>query len=577
MDRVFDAADPIAFRDRELDGVLAGIEARAARILKGARHAVHHRRQHGVDRPGLDALAVAIHDDVANHARSRSGVVAANLRANQQLHLALFRSTQRKRRDAKRQRRRQQRRGEAGRDGVAHRARPVQVGRHVQQLPSRPDRRAAPGDVDANRTRLAVAIGGIGFDAEQVVARELRFDVREQLAAGAVDEEQRAARGGGEHLQAVVAQVVRRLVDRRPGAGDVEQLAVELQRVDAGPRRGRQRAELGGQPAVAHRKALRHQDQRLRSVENLHRVEHVAQRPDRHVARAPQLIGQRHGFGVDFLPALLHRRRARPQPRALARVDRLGGQPVAVRDLERFARRDRLVRELDGLPLPGHAADRLFDALAVGDERRRRTADPQADGGDAIAGRQPIDEGAGGRQHRSGAAGPDMRLVDHDRNQPAAGRVLVRAVALGHARHRLRVGGLRRQRHPLGADHGSRLAVHADREIGRHQAQQRLALTVDDRDVDRGHLDRRSETWRLLLRLLRGRDGAEDGREGRAAPTVNHRARDRGARPRPELSVRSAISVVIVKWPSRAWCFIWPPMRGIPAAREPDTVRPPSP
>src|SRR5438093_1244150 len=73
----------------------------------------------------------------------------------------------------------------------------------------------------------------------------------------------------------------------------------------------------------------------------------------------------------------------------------------------------------------------------IGEHRRRRTG-AEAGDRDAIRRRQSIDEAVGRASDPEGAPEADVRLVDRDDDQPAAGGAFVRAVALGQRRRRRR-------------------------------------------------------------------------------------------------------------------------------------------
>ena len=165
--------------------------------------------------------------------------------------------------------------------------------------------------------------------------------------------------------------------------------------------------------------------------------------------------------------------------------------------------------DVDGAPalaLADHAADRPLHALAIGGERRRRRADAEPGHRHAVGGRQPIDERVRRFGNRHRAAEPDVRLIDADDDQAAAGRAVVRAVAF-RRRRRGRGRFRRAQRNPLGRDDAPRAAVDADDEVGGREVGDRLPVVVHDGDVDRGDFDRGLEARFRRLRLLLRRDG----------------------------------------------------------------------
>ncbi len=87
---------------------------------------------------------------------------------------------------------------------------------------------------------------------------------------------------------------------------------------------------------------------------------------------------------------------------------------------------------------PDHPADRLLDALPVGGERCRRRTGPDAGYRDAIGRGQAVDERHRRLIDRHRPADPDVRLVHGEHDQPPAGRVLIRAVAVRRRRRRRR-------------------------------------------------------------------------------------------------------------------------------------------
>ena len=164
-------------------------------------------------------------------------------------------------------------------------------------------------------------------------------------------------------------------------------------------------------------------------------VQDLAQRPDRRVARALQLIRQLVRRVFDFLTALDEGSRAGPETRALASGHLIGNEAVAFRHLHRLGRGHDDGRGPQSFQLARHSSDGFFDAIAVAlsDKRRGRAADREADGRDSIRRRQPVDERVRRRHDGRRASRPDMGLVDSNRNQAATRRVFIRAVALGNA------------------------------------------------------------------------------------------------------------------------------------------------
>ena len=185
-------------------------------------------------------------------------------------------------------------------------------------------------------------------------------------------------------------------------------------------------------------------------------VEQIAQRPDRLIA-----------LEVQRRCASESRLRFRPACRHCASCADPGRSPghsrawtnssvslIAVGDLQRFGRETLIGRcRSCGPPvLAGHPADRVLDALAVGGERRRRARRcPKLGDGNAIRRRQPIDEGVGRWRAPSAPPGRMCGSSTAMRDQAAAGRVFVRAVAFGRRRRRRVAGSARDERHPFGA------------------------------------------------------------------------------------------------------------------------------
>ena len=203
---VFDRAHALPLDGGELQGVLARGEARARRVLQRRRHAGHGRQQPHVRRFAVHHAAVVIGDDVADRHDFRRRVIGADVGVDQELHLVGFGALERERRDAQRQRRSQERRGERGCDRLTRRSqgpRRALIRRRAEELPPRSHDRAAARHLDPHRVRFAVLVPGVGFDAEQVVAGELRFDALEQGLPGAGDGEQRPARGARQQLEAL--------------------------------------------------------------------------------------------------------------------------------------------------------------------------------------------------------------------------------------------------------------------------------------------------------------------------------------------------------------------------------------
>ena len=174
-----DAAHAIAVGDRELDDVLAGIDARASRKHQRRGHARGRRDPH-VRHLAVHRLAVLVEDVVRDRQTLRRRVVRPDLRVNQQPHFRRLEAAERERDGLDRQARRRERRRERSRRRFARCTRTG--GRRLgagQHRPVRANGRARARDVDADGMRLAVAIARVGFDAEQVVPGQLRADALE--------------------------------------------------------------------------------------------------------------------------------------------------------------------------------------------------------------------------------------------------------------------------------------------------------------------------------------------------------------------------------------------------------------
>ena len=121
-------------------------------------------------------------------------------------------------------------------------------------------------------------IAGIRFDAEEVIAGELRLDAFEQRLSRARHGEQRPTRSARQRFEAFAARLpVGERIHRRTGVRDVEQLVIELQRINARARLRRHRAEIGDHRDVGQHEAFRNQDQRLGGVDTTQPGEQIAE------------------------------------------------------------------------------------------------------------------------------------------------------------------------------------------------------------------------------------------------------------------------------------------------------------
>ena len=303
--------------------------------------------------------------------------------------------------------------------------------------------------------------------------------------------------------------MIRERVDRYARIGDVEQLVVQLQRVEAGARLRRHGAEIDDHRLIGQDEAFGDEDQRLRRIDPAEAGKQIAECLDGLVGLEGDILRERVRLDLDLPAAHFLRARRHRDPLALPGLHPFERRAVSLVDRLRFDQRD-VVTEVDrsaGLLLADHAADGLLDAFAVRREGRRGSADAKAGHRHAVRRRQAIDERVRRLGNRQCAAEPDVRLVDGHDDQAAAGGTLVGAVPVRRQRHR-GAGWLRRERDPFGRHDAPRVAVDADDKVGGRQVGDRLAAIVDDRDVERGDFDRRLKA-RLRRRLLRVHGPAE--------------------------------------------------------------------
>ena len=141
---------------------------------------------------------------------------------------------------------------------------------------------------------LAVAISGTGFNAQEVVAGQLRLDALEYASACPDHIEQRTSGCARQQLEAFRSRIP--VVHRRQRRASIfghgrEELIVQLQRVDARAGGGRNRAEFDdGAPLIVENETLGHQKHRLRAFDGLERVQQRPQHVDglKAVVRAGQ-------------------------------------------------------------------------------------------------------------------------------------------------------------------------------------------------------------------------------------------------------------------------------------------------
>ncbi len=292
-------------------------------------------------------------------------------------------------------------------------------------------------------------------------------------------------------------------------------LVLQAEGVDAGPRGRRQCPELVDAVRVVtlavREESLGDEHQRFRCVHGPQVGEHVTQAAERAVGILTGLCRDLQRLVLDFHPA---DRDGALRSLAIARHHLAERQIVAAVDGQRGGESQVVgpATDADFLLLPGKERERSFQLIVVGDERGGLGARAESYDGDAIRTRQPVDEGIDGITHGTHVAERNIRLVDREDDEPAAGGLFVRHVAVGQRRRRgraLRVGG---RGNPLGADHAARPAVQAHREVGRDEIANGLALPIHHRHFDRQCFDARSE-HRRLCRLLLGIE-CSDGRRG---------------------------------------------------------------
>ncbi len=512
---MFEAADEIAVDDGDLERVIARRQRGAAGELERRGHTLQHRLQARRRRLAFDDPAVLVREHVAERQRPGGRVVHADVRMNHELHLPVAPlPLQREGRHPERQGGQRQRRGQAGHHGFASRSCPVVFGPH-RELTARPHGDAAPVHRHVDRVRLAVLVERVRFDAEQVLTGKLRLDPLEGEIAAVDDVKQRSARRTGQHLDAdrflvSIVEACRRL--GRPRLGNIEQLLVELHDVDAGACRRSEVVDLGeGGMLIVEHEALGDQDQRIRRVDAAERAKQVAE----HVHRLFAVERTGGGDGVDFaldrheahLDALRLARRRGRRISALADLDATQHRRVAAPHGHRFGNRNRVKAPRQRLALASRFLDRLAKPLTVcrkGDGRRTRA---DANQRHAIGRLQAVDEAVDRLANADEPPEPDVGLIDHQQNEPAAAATFVRRVAF-RRRRRLRSFG-RRQRDPVGADHTPLIPIQANREVLGLQSQDRAAALVDDGHVDGRDVNPRPEPWRLILRA-RHADGETD-------------------------------------------------------------------
>ncbi len=482
--RMLDAADLVAFGDRQLQRVVPGRHTRARGVLQRRGHATQdgpHARVNGL---AVDQAARWVKQHVADRHRPRRAVLRADVGVNEQLDLATLGSLQRERRNTQRQRRQQQRRAKGGRHRLTRRARARLLDR-AHELAAGSHGCAAPGHVDLDRVRIAVAVARIRLDGKQVIPRQLCLQPLEKRRAGPGHVHHRAARGPDERFEPLGARfAVDDGVVRLPSVGHVEHLLVEAQRVHARARLRGQRPDLHREIHVVQHETFRNEDERLRRLQGLQAGQQIAQPAEGLVALAVRGPRELRRFGFDLGAAQFDDAVGTARHHAaFAILDGLQRGAIAAVDGLRFGHGDHVAHPHGRLLLADHARQRDLHPLPIRGERGRRRTEAKTGHSDPIRRREAVDERAGGVGHGAAPAETDVRLIDGDHDEAPARGVLVGAVPFGH--EGCSAVRLDDERHPFGRDDTPVLPIDADTKIGGRQVLDRPPAVVDDGDVNR--------------------------------------------------------------------------------------------
>ena len=379
--------------------------------------------------------------------------------------------------------------------------------------------------------RLAVAVGGLGLEPEDVGRGRFPRDTVEREVRASRHREQRARAHAGQHLETrrerrvVLEGRLRRhaLLSRVR----LEQARRHVQDVDA--RVGRRRRVGDGLDLRPHVEVRRppgdepgaDDDQRLRSGNPADRIdgrlEAVDGPPRLHFQLRHHLRRRRFNPPDARLQPRVHAGLGRPLLAGALPIDHLlPDRGVAAVDGQGLGERDVRAERLQGI---GHAqdpAEGLADHGVVRRRRHRRARARVRHEPDAIGRLEPIEELPGALDRR--AAGPrrEAQLIDRQQQHAARRRGhclfhLVRAEVAFEAQRlrgqRGRRGGSRRRRvvQERRGGHAARLAVNRELELLRREPGHGLAFAVDDIHVDRDEFDARLEGRRLLARRARRR------------------------------------------------------------------------
>jgi len=366
----------------------------------------------------------------------------------------------------------------------------------------RPDEGAAAPHIHADGAHLAVAVARIGFDAQQVVAREFGLDAAEDRLSRRDDLEHVASSSRRQRLDALRTEsAIRGRCSRPASVSEIEHIVVEMQNVQTGARGCRHPAKirrngvgiLGGEP-------FGDEEDRLGRLEQPEATEERRQPLN-------SLPGLQLGLPAKLLPfvgdvglAQVEGRPAAADRLALAADHGFKDTRHRVHDPEALGQRNAVFGR-DTPAAAVHQRDRVLGLLKVRQERRHRRALTEPHDGHTIGGRQLVDEPGHGPRDERGAAEPDVWLIDSHHDEAAAEGGVVRRETLGRG-FGLAIVGTRTKRHPFGADHASGLAADADGEVGRSKVGHRAPATVDHAHVDRDDLDAGAKV--RLLGLLPG-------------------------------------------------------------------------
>ena len=382
----------------------------------------------------------------------------------------------------------------------------------VDHLPARPDVRPGSlhGDLDLVLTPVEIVLQRL--DAEEVVAGYLAPDALEGVLGVRDHPIHRAAGEVGHQLQPELLHVpsLGGHPARQPEGtrARVQRRLLEQDHVHRRLRLGREApdAEQLGPRIVRRHQLLGHPDHELAAFDLAQAPQEVLQRPHRLHRLAPEVRD-------DLLRLTLQFELARGVSVSPAESPREG--QVAVRDANRLDHRHGARHGARRPHAAAPDADRQLELLAhepvVRRELHRRPGRRQGDEPHLVVRSQRVEE-VGGRPHDpSSFPEGDALAVDRQHDEPPA--VAGRVGGVGNGRRgggdfrggRLtRGGGGGAQIDELGRHYPAGLAVDGNGELRRAQVGNRLAVVVDDADVDLQQLDAGAK-HRELLRQRRRR------------------------------------------------------------------------